>query len=154
MAVTNQNTNTEEENVITLSDSDLPTLNNNSKLINPVGDTSKLIDPIDDPIRSYGDDPFSNFAEGFMIGGRGLIANFNYALSEFVDDPIKEFDMKKWADEVIANSPDSDGSAGQWIGQLVPSVLPVAGAVVTSMIPVGQPIAGTLENIALGTLSF
>ena len=154
MAVTNQNTNTEEENVITLSDSDLPTLNNNSKLINPVGDTSKLINPIDEPIRSYGDDPFSNFAEGFMIGGRGLIANFNYALSEFEDDPIKEFDMKKWADEVIANSPDSDGSAGQWIGQLVPSVLPVAGAVVTSMIPGGQPIAGTLGNIALATLSF
>lgn len=151
MAVTNQNTNTEEENVITLSDSDLPKLNEGPKLLDDDGPI--LLDD-NQPMRSYGDDPFSNFGEGFVRGARGLIANFNYALSEFEDDPIKEFDMKKWSDEVIANSPDEDGSVGQWIGQLVPSVLPVAGAVVTSMIPGGQPIAGTLGNVALGTLSF
>ena len=151
MAVTNQNTNTEEENVITLSDSDLPKLNEGPKLLDDDGPI--LLDD-NQPMRSYGDDPFSNFGEGFVRGARGLIANFNYALSEFEDDPIKEFDMKKWSDEYIANSPDEDGSVGQWIGQLVPSVLPVAGAVVTSMIPGGQPIAGTLGNVALGTLSF
>ena len=118
-----------------------------------VDDTPKLTGMSNDPIRSYGDDPFSNFGEGFNIGSRGLIANFNYLFAQFENDPIERYDMEKWADEVIANSPDSDGSVGQWIGQLVPSILPTVGAVVVSMIPGGQPVAPYLGAIGISTLA-
>ena len=141
MAVTNQ--------------TDLPKLNTGTEPPELLGvdNTPKLIGTDNDPIRSYGDDPFSNFAEGFVIGGRGLIANTNYLLSQLVDDPIDKYNMEKWSNDVINNSPDSDGSVGQWIGQLVPSVLPTAGAVVTSMIPGAQPLAGALGTIGLGSLA-
>lgn len=141
MAVTNQ--------------TDLPKLNTGTEPPELLGvdNTPKLIGTDNDPIRSYGDDPFSNFAEGFIIGGRGLIANTNYLLSQLVDDPIDKYNMEKWSNDVINNSPDSDGSVGQWIGQLVPSVLPTAGAVVTSMIPGAQPLAGALGTIGLGSLA-
>ena len=100
-----------------------------------------------------GDGFLNNIAEGFTIGGRGLIAGFQYITAQFEDNPLKKYELTKWADEYIKKSPKSDDSAGQWIGQLIPSIIPTTGAVVTSMIPGGQPIAGALGTLGISALA-
>ena len=155
MAVNNQKT--EEENVISITDIDLPTIDNEYSFVKTSNKTDSesysFVKTQDKKEKKYGDDFFSNFAEGFVAGGRSLIGNFNYLLGNLQTNPIVKYDMEKWADEVIENSPESDGSVGQWFGNLLPSVIPTATAVGLSFVPGAQPLAAAVGNIGITGLA-
>jgi len=96
--------------------------------------------------KSYGDSFGANFREGFVQGGKGLAGGAAYAAGAYTDFLGYDFskDLQEWGKEYSKDVPDPDGSYGQWFGQLVPSIIPTAGAIASA------PFTGGGSLVAYG----
>nr|BDD48107.1 hypothetical protein 23 [Balneolaceae bacterium] len=108
----------------------------------------------DDPDESF----LTNFGEGFEQGRRSLVAGGATLLGEAAGlfDEDSEESIKQWAIEHQEQAPPPDDSWGQWIGSLVPSILPTAAAIAaapftggSSLLP--MTVVGGLSASAAGS---
>ncbi len=105
--------------------------------------------------RNTDNDSFlDNFIEGLQIGGRQLAGGFAYASGEVADRlGFNEAGQKTKlvAQNYMNDAPASDDSWGQFIGGLIPSVVPSAVAIVTANPTLAYASMGTLGLSSTGS---
>jgi hypothetical protein len=115
-------------------------------------------DPVkNDPLKglNYDDDNFfTNLGQGWDIGSISMISGAKKAVAEtvFAVDPGNDFaaELSYKADQYRKTAPQSDGSVGQFIGQLIPSTIPSAAAVGATLVSGG--LAAPVALASIGTL--